>query len=118
MTARTEDEWIYALRAATLEVVKALLNAEDPPSFNDMKVLPWVTTSHFGVYGRTVWGGDFHVYVGSATGRYGLKGRKMRHEHINAARKEPCLHHSLLVDPSQPRDGSFSLCFGSRRLGR
>lgn len=51
MEARTEYEWIYALRAATLEAVKALLDGEDPPSFEDMKVLLWVTTSHFGVYG-------------------------------------------------------------------
>lgn len=56
MAARTGYEWIYALRAATLETVKALLNAEDLPSFEYKKVLPWAITSHFGVYGRAVWG--------------------------------------------------------------
>lgn len=49
---------------------------------------------------------DCHLYVGSTTGRYGLEGRKIRHEHINAARNEPSLHHYLLVDPSNLGDGA------------
>lgn len=89
MAARTEDEWIYAIRAATPPAVKNALDNKDPPSIEDLKSLPWVITFHFGVYGRAIWSKDAkdcHIYVGSATGRYDLEGRKMRHGHINTAR--------------------------------
>lgn len=107
---RNESEWLAALQATIPDQVKQLLGQEDMPSMAGLHDIAWTPTDYFGVYGRLITElgtEESYVYVGSASGRHGLEGRKRQHVSTNIARREPGFHHSLMVESGRLRERRF-----------
>lgn len=102
LNSSSDWEWALAIDAIVPEPVKALLLSPEPPSPEAFRRLDPIESRDFGVYACMLFppspAHHHHIYVGSATGRNGLRGRMGMRDASDIAKTERNFFHNLLKD--------------------
>ncbi|KAL3477915.1 hypothetical protein BJX99DRAFT_257075 [Aspergillus californicus] len=101
-----DDDILSLIIAGTPEPVRKALNQETGLKFEDLQQLSWDDTQDPGIYAKLIYNPvdtntKLHfVYVGSATGQKGLRGRKASHE-SPSYRKRDSINTRLAINRRQ-----------------
>lgn len=77
-------EWLEIIGYYTRPEIKHILSQPDPPSFEDLAIIPYEPSNDIGAYMRLIPGNtDNYIYVGAATSLLAHGGRKGLAQRIN-----------------------------------
>jgi len=100
LDASTDREWALAIEQSTPRIVRQLVTQPSAPTPDEFRLLPPVDSNDFGVYACLLVAKSsahhHHMYVGSATGRGGLKRRVA--DHLQPPSNKPQERRSLFYN--------------------